>query len=105
MWPRYTRPFYYGLCQQNMLFMLMFDRSLTEEDEIRFSLFKFKLNRFPRPAWDFQYVIHRVDPGRDYGFKGRIVWKRFVSREDCLAEYEEWSKGKRIFDNGVIQTV
>jgi hypothetical protein len=26
----------------------------------------------------------------EYGFRGRLVWKKFVSAEDCLREYERW---------------
>ncbi len=44
------------------------------------------------PAWDFQYVIHQVEEGREYGFRGRLVWKKFVSAADCLREYESWAK-------------
>ena len=73
----------------------MFDRTSSEVDQVRFSLFKFKLKNHPRPAWDFQYVINKVEPGKEYGFNGRVVWKRFVSPEDCLAEYERWAKGKK----------
>ncbi len=59
---------------------------------MRFSLFKFKVNeQVRRPAWDFQYVIHRVETGKQYGFRGRLVWKKFVSDEDCLQEYETWA--------------
>ena len=90
-WPRFTAPFYYGRAVRDMAFVLMFDRLHTPEDEIRFSLFKFKVPTRPRPAWDFQYVIHRVEAGRTYGFKGRLVWKRFVSPEDCAEEYRRWS--------------
>ena len=71
-----------------MVFILMFNKLYTREDEIRFSLFKFKLQ--PRPAWDFQYVIHRVEPGRSYRFDGRLVWKKFVSQRDCQREYWGW---------------
>jgi hypothetical protein len=92
-YPRYTQPFYFGRAAHDMTFILMFDRAYTEADEIRFSLFKFKLPRFPRPAWDWQYVIHRVESGREYGFRARLVWKKFVSAEDCLAEYENWRRG------------
>lgn len=89
-YPRFTQPFYYGLATNGMVLMLMFDRMHTEQDEIRFSLFKFKLPRRPRPAWDFQYVIHKVEEGRDYGFKGRLIWKKFIGPEDCQAEYRRW---------------
>ena len=74
-----------------MAFVLMFDKMHGEEDEVRFSLFKFKVPRFPRPAWDFQYVIHKVEENKEYGFKARLVWKKFVSPEDCLKEYETWA--------------
>ncbi len=91
-YPRFTRPFYFGRAEQGMTLMLMFDRAFSEEDEIRFSLFKFKVgDQVRRPAWDFQYVIHRVATGRQYGFRGRLVWKKYVSDEDCLREYETWS--------------
>jgi len=89
-WPRFTKPFYYGRADNGMVFMLMADRDYSERDEIRFSLFKFKLDKFPRPAWDMQYVIHKVRRGERYGFKARLVWKKFVSEADCLAEYQRW---------------
>lgn len=90
--PRFTRPFYYGRATRDMVFILMFDKAHSREDEIRFSIFKFKLPRRPRPAWDFQYVIRRVEEGKRYGFRGRVVWKKWVSPEDCLAEYERWKE-------------
>ena len=91
--PRFTRPFYYGRAARGMVFLIMFDRGVTAEDEMRFSLFKFKLPARPRPAWDFQYVVHRVEEGKEYGFRARVVWKRWISPEDCLAEYEAWAAG------------
>lgn len=90
--PRFTRPFYYGRLANDMVYMLMFDRAYTPDDEVRFSLFKFKLDRFPRPAWDFQYVIRDVREGHDYGYRARVVFKRFVSPADCLREYETWTQ-------------
>ena len=89
-YPRFTNPFYYGRSAKGMALTLMFHKTYTEDDEIRFSLFKFKLPRFPRPAWDFQYVIRNIQAGKEYGFKGRLVWKKFVSPEDCLEEYKTW---------------
>jgi len=91
--PRFTQPFYYGRGAFNMTLIMMFDRAYTAEDEIRFSLFKFKLPKHPRPAWDWQYVIHKVVAGREYGFRARLAWTRFVNREDCLLEYQQWAKG------------
>ena len=79
-----------GLAAHGMAYMLMFDRAWTPEDEIRFSIFKFKLKKAPRPAWDYEYVIHKVETGKEYGYRARVVWKKFVSPEDCLKEYEKW---------------
>ena len=92
-WPRYTRPFYFGRTARDMVYLILFDRARTVEDEIRFSLFTFKLPGKKRPAWDFQYVVHRVEEDREYGFRARLIWKPWVSREDCLAEYERWKEG------------
>jgi hypothetical protein len=90
-YPRFTKPFYFGRAAQGMTLQLMFRKAHTDDHEIRFSLFKFKLRRFPRPAWDFQYVIRKLRQGAEYGFQARLVWKKFVSPEDCLQEYESWA--------------
>lgn len=90
-YPRFTKPFYYGRAAHEMTLIMMFDKSHTTEDEVRMSLFKFKVPRNPRPAWDFQYVVHKVEENQEYGFRGRLVWKRFVSPEDCENEYETWA--------------
>ncbi|HEY4311020.1 MAG TPA: hypothetical protein VGN12_16330 [Pirellulales bacterium] len=89
---QFTQPFYYGQAGYDTTFLLMFDRAYSEVDEIRFSLFKFKLPKVPRPAWDWQYVIHHVEAGREYGFRARLAWKRFVSAEDCQQDYDRWAK-------------
>ncbi len=94
-WPRFTQPFYYGRAAHDMTLELMFDRTYSSEDEIRFSLFKFKLPRRPRPAWDFQYVVHHVKSGRTYGFRGRLVWKKFRSADDCWNEYRQWAAARK----------
>jgi hypothetical protein len=91
-WPRIARPFYYGRAAHGMALILMFDRLHSQRDQIRFSLYKFKLRKHPRPAWDFQYVINKVESGAEYGFRGRLVWKKFVSADDCLDEYERWAE-------------
>jgi hypothetical protein len=33
------------------------------------------------------YLIRKIQEGKVYEFKARIVWKKFVSQEDCLNEY------------------
>ena len=91
-WPRYTQPFYVGRAANGMALTLMFDRTHSGQDEIRFSLFKFKVKGERRkPAWDFQYVIHDLQQDREYGYQGRLMWKKFVSFDDCLDEYRSWS--------------
>ncbi len=89
-YPRFTQPFYYGRAANGMVFILMFDDADSSGEEIRFSLFKFKLKQAPRPAWDFQYVLRQPDKSKTHGFRGRLIWKRFVSPEDCRREYETW---------------
>jgi hypothetical protein len=90
-WPRIAKPFFFGRAAHGMTLILMFDRLHSERDQIRFSLYKFKLPKHPRPAWDFQYVINRVESNVEYGFRGRLVWKEFVSADDCFEEYERWA--------------
>jgi hypothetical protein len=91
--PRFTRGVYFGRAAHGMALVMMFDRTYTERDEIRFSLFKFKVAKFPRPAMDWQYVIHKVEPDQEYGFRARLTWTKFLSPEDCLAEYQRWLAG------------
>ncbi len=98
-YPRFTKPFYYGRAAHGMVFILMFNKTFTQDDQIRFSLFKFKVPKHPRPAWDFQYVINKVEEEKEYGFKGRLVWKRFISAQDCLREYEKWHSETTISEN------
>jgi hypothetical protein len=90
-WPRYTKPFYFGRAGRGMTLVMMFDKAYNEIDEIRLSLFKFKIPKFPRPAFDWQYVIHHVEAGHEYGFRARLVWKPFVDADDCRREYERWA--------------
>ncbi|MFO1095936.1 MAG: hypothetical protein U0992_21915 [Planctomycetaceae bacterium] len=85
-----TQPFYYGRATRGMTLMMMFDRMHSDVDEIRFSLFKFKTKKYPRPAWDFQYVIKGNEAERENGFRARLVWKHFVNEEDCDKEYARW---------------
>jgi hypothetical protein len=88
--PRITEPFYFGRLAHGMVWAVLFDRLITSQDEIRFSLFKSKLPQLLRPAWDFQYVIHRVQLGRTYGFRARAIFKPFAGEDDIRAEYQRW---------------
>ena len=84
--PRFTRPFLFSRSSDDMVLILMFDRLQTGIDEIRFS-------NFP-PAVDFQYVIHGLEPGRRYGFRARMSWRPWTTREDCLEEFRAWDPGR-----------
>ena len=84
--PRFTRPFFFSRCADNMVLMLMFDRMAGASDEIRFSSFP--------PAVDFQYVVRDIKPGRRYGFRARLSWRPWVSREDCLQEWSSWQSSE-----------
>ena len=93
-YPRFTLPFYYGKASNGMCLILMCDKGVEPDEEIRFSLFKFKLKKFSRPAWDFQFVVRKVRPMIRYGFSGRLIWKPFESPEDCLNEYQRWIESR-----------
>ena len=80
--PRFTRPFLFSRSANNMVLILMFDRLQTGIDEIRFS-------HFP-PAVDFQYVIHGVETERRYGFRARMIWRPWTTREECLRAWRSW---------------
>jgi hypothetical protein len=59
-----------------MTLILMFDRGWSAADEIRFSLFKFKVGR--AAAGLTSVCPHRVETGSMVC--GRLLWKKFVGR-------------------------
>ena len=91
---RYSYPFYYGIVQGQM-FLLMFDR----KENIRFT--HSPTGGGGTPAWDFQLIIPNYRVGERYGFRARIVVKKFISREDVIREYERWSGEKVIFSGSL----
>ena len=62
---------------------------VIDDEEVLAREIKELRNNKPRPARDFQYIIHDVEDHHEYGFRG-LVWKKWVSAEDCLEEYSRW---------------
>lgn len=88
----YAYPFYYGR-RGEMVHIVMFDQA----GPIRFSHSPTSgapVRPGTNPAWDWQYIIHDYEVGRSYGYRARLVYKPWVSREDVIAEYEKWSGHK-----------
>ncbi len=98
---RFLMPFYYGLVDgdgdpetkdDTLAYIMMFDRRTS----IRFAMWNFirddDKNPDPHsPAWDWQFVIRKPEPGRTYGYNARLLIKPFVSAEDVRQEYLKWS--------------
>ena len=80
--PRFTQPFFFCRAANAMVLILMFDRLQSETDEMRFSQFA--------PAVDFQYVIRRLKLDQRYGFRARMIWKPWMTQDDCLQEFRAW---------------
>lgn len=88
----YDLPFYYGVFE-NHVFIVMFDR-----------IEGLRLSHSPsgggyhterqtsNPAWDFQYIVPAYEVGKEYGFKGRVVFRERCRRAEILEEYERWGK-------------
>ena len=43
------------------------------------------------PAWDFEWIIPEGEymPGRDFTFRVRMIYKRFLSDDDILLEVQK----------------
>src|SRR5262249_3670927 len=88
--PQIRKPFYCGQVSGGMGYEIMFDKLLNvaSGEEMRFYIFKLIPGN---PAWDFGYVIRNPQVATNYRLRGRMVWKPFVSLDDCEAEYNAWS--------------
>ena len=89
---RYSYPFYYGR-RGKMAWLLMFEQA----GPVRFSHSPTSgapVGPGTEPAWDFHYLFYDYKVGEKYGFKARLAYKPFVSREDIIEEYEKWSGQK-----------
>lgn len=84
---RYALPLYYGRFG-DMTLIYMFDRV----EGIRLTHSPSGGGWAPagddtNPAWDFQFIIHPWEVGREYGFRLRAAYKRWSGRADILEEY------------------
>ena len=88
----YSYPFYYGR-RGKMAWLLMFE----EAGPVRFSHSPTSgapVGPGTEPAWDFHYLFFDYKVGGKYGFKVRLAYKPFISREDIIEEYEKWAGEK-----------
>lgn len=99
---KFALPFYYGLVDgdgdytttdDTMAYVMMFDRCQS----IRFALWNFIKNSSGKPdthspAWDWQFVIHKPEAGKTYGYRARMLYTPFTSRDDIEAEYGRWRR-------------
>jgi len=87
----YIYPFYFGRSGENV-FILMFERN-APEGELRFA-------QSPsgggngNPAWDFVYFRRDYSVNREFNFRVRAVYRKFVSKEEVASTYEKWSGEK-----------
>lgn len=87
---RYDQPFFYGHFD-DLVWIVMFDRS----EGIRFTHSPSGGGasaelKTTNPAWDFQFLIQKPEVMKDYGFKVRTVLRPKCSREEILAEFQQW---------------
>lgn len=87
----YLYPFYFGRLGENVL-ILMFEKP-PRENELRFAQSPTGAGT-GNPAWDFVYFQRSYEIGRFFGFRGRLVYKRFTTLADIVGEYEKWSGEK-----------
>jgi len=82
----FQKSYYFGRFH-HMVFAYLF---ATDEDQlIRFSQSP-NGGGVINPAWDFQFLIPDFEYNREYGFKCRLIYKRFIDEEDIRQEYINW---------------
>lgn len=89
---RYAEPFFYGRWR-DMVLIYIFERGAP----IRFAHSPSGGGSTPdgtdtNPAWDFQFFAPDAKPGREYGFKMRLVYKPWAGRDDVLSEVRRYWK-------------
>jgi len=91
---RFDMPFYYGKLD-NMVLIFIFDKPAW----LRFFCSptgggKSLLHGKSCPAWDFMWIIPEsaYSTGCEYTFRMRLVYKKFVSNDDVIVEYQKAQK-------------
>ena len=90
---RYSEPVFYGRFR-NMVLIYLFQ----PDSMIRFTHSPSGGGRNPagddsNPAWDFQYIVPSPKIGKEYGLKGRLVFKEWKGRDDVLKELSLFAAG------------
>jgi len=85
----YSHPFYFGRFR-DMVIVQMFESTSI----VRFAQSPCSGGTKRHPAWDFFILTPDFKVGQTYTTRGRLVYKRFVSAEDVIEEYEKWIKLK-----------
>lgn len=86
----YSQPFFYGRFE-NMVWIVMF----ADPEGIRFAHSPSGGGSNPdlndtNPAWDFQWIIPSVQPGKEYSTRFRAVYKPWINRQDVIHEYRHY---------------
>jgi len=91
---RFDKPFFYGHCD-DLVWLVMFDRSLGIRLTHSPSGGGTNVDRkTTNPAWDFQFLVPQPKVKEEYSFQVRTVLRPRCSREELLAEFEQWNAQK-----------
>lgn len=89
---RFAEPHFHGRVD-DLVFMVMLDRAENVRLAHSPSGGGFDLERnTSNPAWDFQFVIPKIELMREYGFRARTLLRPICPRAELLKEYEQWRK-------------
>lgn len=88
----YSVPFFYGQWQDRVL-IYMFEPG----PHIRFTQSPSgggatESGDDTNPAWDFQFIVPKAEPGQEYGFRARLAFKPWKDRADVLEEVRRFQE-------------
>ena len=96
---RFSRPFFFGLATEpdgtQMCYAMFFERPELH----RLAMWNFipeadGTPNDPRsPAWDWHFVMRHPEVGKTYGYRARVQYKRFSTREQVERDYDAWLAG------------